>query len=184
MKSPHYFIVKPIGSERYSNKSVSGLIVNVSLEDHAYTQRLAEVISTPIDYEGDVEEGDVIVVHHNTFRIQYNNQGTPLESKYHIKDDLFYIEIPLAYMVIKKNTNEKIALAPFCFVEPNYKIDKWEGYKEDEQYATLKYLNKYMPSLGFKEGDLVGLKKDSEYEFKVYEETLYMINQNRILFTL
>jgi hypothetical protein len=180
MRSPHYFIVRPFNSERYSNNS-NGLVLNISVEDHNFTQRIAEVVSTPISYEGDVEVGDLIIVHHNTFRIQYNNQGFPLESKYHIEDDLFYVEKELAYMVIKCDGN-KIALPPFCFIEPTYIEYKYEGYKENEQICILKYKNRDMTSLN--QGDKVGVKKDSEYEFNIFDEKLYMINQNRIILHL
>jgi hypothetical protein len=182
MNSPHYFIVKPLNSKRYSNLTESGLVLNTSVEDHNFTQRLAKVMSTPIGYSGDVDVNDIIVVHHNTFRVQYNNQGVPLESKYHIEDDLFYVEIPLAYMVIKDSTKEKIALPPFCFVEQSYIEDKWEGLIEEKQYGFLKYKNKDM--INFNIGDKVGMKQDSEYEFNLFEEKLYMINQNRILLTI
>jgi len=178
MKSPHYFIVRPFDSQRYSNLSDNGLVLNISLEDHNFTQRVASVVSVPIGYEGDVEVGDLIVVHHNTFRIQYSNQGVPLESKYHIQDDLFYVEIPLAYMVIKKD--KKIALPPYCFVEQSQVNDKWQGLIDESQYGFLRYKNKDM--VDFKEGDKVALKQDSEYEFNLFGEKLYMINQNRILF--
>ena len=183
MKSPHYFIVKPLNSERYSNLSESGLVLNISYEDHTFTQRLAEVISTPIGYQGDVNPGDIIVVHHNTFRVQYNNQGFPLESKYHIKDDLFYVETPLTYMVIKKDTNEVKAIAPYCFIQPMFEKDEFgTGEKEVEQMCWLKYKNDQMKS--FNEGDVIGVKKDSEYEFNLFGEKLYMINSNRILFSI
>lgn len=182
MKSPHYFIVRPLNSERYSNLNQDGLILNTSVEDHNFTQRLAEVVSTPIGYEGDVEVGDTIVVHHNTFRIQYNNQGIPLESKYHIEDDLFYVEIPLAYMVEKKDTKERIALPPYCFIQQSFVDDKWQGVIPEEQFGILRYKNKDM--VDFNVGDKVGMKQDSEYEFNVFGESLYMINQNRILFTV
>ena len=180
MKSPHYFIVKPLNSQRYSNLSESGLLLNISFEDHNFTQRIAEVVSVPIRYEGDVEVGDLIVVHHNTFRVQYNNQGIPLESKYHIEDDLFYVELQLAYMVIKGD--KKIALPPYCFVEQTYIEDKWEGLIQEEQYGILKYKNKEMTN--FNQGDKVGMMKDSEYEFDVFGEKLYMMNQNRLLLTI
>jgi hypothetical protein len=181
MKSPHYFIVRPLDSKRYSNLTNSGLVLNTSVEDHNFTQRLAEVVSTPIGYEGDVEVGDTIVVHHNTFRIQYNNRGIPLESKYHIEDDLFYVELPLAYMVIKKDKS-KIALPPFCFVEQSYVEDKWQGLIEEKQFGFLRYKNKDM--IDFAIGSKVGMKEDSEYEFNIFGEKLYMMNQNRILFSL
>jgi co-chaperonin GroES (HSP10) len=180
MKSPHYFIVRPLDSQRYANLSDSGLVLNTSLEDHNFTQRVASVVSTPIGHEGDVEVGDLIVVHHNTFRVQYNNQGMPLESKYHIQDDLFYVEIPLAYMVIKGD--KKIALPPYCFVEQSQVNDKWQGLIDETQYGFLRYKNKDM--VDFNEGDKVALKQDSEYEFNLFGEKLYMINQNRILFTV
>lgn len=182
MKSPHYFIVRPLDSKRYSNLTNSGLVLNTSVEDHNFTQRLAEVVSTPIGYEGDVEIGDTIVVHHNTFRIQYNNRGIPLESKYHIEDDLFYVELPLAYMVKKRFKDEKIALPPFCFVQQSFIEDKWQGIIPETQYGILKYKNKDM--VDFNVGDKIGMKEDSEYEFNIFGENLYMINQNRILFSL
>jgi len=181
MKSPHYFIVTPCNNERYASIS-DKFNLSVSVEDHNFTQRIAEVVSTPIGYVGDVEVGDLIVLHHNTFRIQYNNRGVPLESKYHIEDNLFYVEKELCYMVLKKNTQEKIALAPFCFIEPTYANDKYEGYKENEQICILKYKNKEMNQ--FNNGDVIGVKKDSEYEFNIFNEKLYMINQNRILLIL
>jgi hypothetical protein len=94
---------------------------------------------------------------------------------------LFYVEKELAYMVIK-NDGSKIALPPFCFIEPTYIEDKYEGYKENEQICTLKYKNKNMTSI--ENGSLVGVKKDSEYEFNIFDEKLYMINQNRIILHL
>ena len=46
----------------------------------------------------------------------------------------------------------------------------------------FKIQNSQMKS--FNEGDVVGVKKDSEYEFNLFGEKLYMINSNRILFSL
>jgi len=55
MKSPLYFIIRPLRNQEYINKLDSGLIVNTSIEDHTYTQRMAVVITTPIDYKGEIE---------------------------------------------------------------------------------------------------------------------------------
>lgn len=180
MKSPHYFIVKPLNNERYNNES-NGLIVNVSLEDHNFTQRLCEVVQVPINYDGVVGIGDTLVVGHNTFRVYYDNRGYPKESKYHIKDNLFYVEPSLCHMVIKKDSNEYVAIEPYCFVEPIMKDYKYEGVKEEEQFGILKYANTDMLNNGFKNGDKVGFMKDSEYEFKINDEKLYMMKQRRIL---
>jgi hypothetical protein len=180
MKSPHYFIVKPLNEQRYNSES-NGLIVNVSLEDHNFTQRLAEIIQVPIGYDGPAEVGDTLVVGHNTFRIYYDNKGYQRESKYHIQDNLFYVEPELSYMVIKRNSNNYIALEPYCFVEPLKKDYEYEGVKEEEQFGVLKYANTDMLSKGFKNGDKIGFMKDSEYEFNIEDQKLYMMKQRRVL---
>ena len=36
----------------------------------------------------------------------------------------------------------------------------------------------------FNQEDKIGVKKDSEYEFNIFNEKLYMINQNRIILHL
>ena len=180
MKSPHYFIVKPLNEQRYNNES-NGLIVNVSLEDHNFTQRLCEVIQVPIGYVGPVSIGDTLVVGHNTFRIYYDNRGYQRESKYHIEDNLFYVEQELSYMVIKKDSNDHIALEPYCFVEPPNKEYEYEGTKEEEQFGILKYANIDMLSKGFNNGDKIGFMKDSEYEFNIEDQKLYMMKQRRVL---
>ena len=55
MRSPYNFIVKPIGGKRYNNsKSIGGidLIISTSEEDHRFSNRYAEVIETPLKYDG------------------------------------------------------------------------------------------------------------------------------------
>jgi hypothetical protein len=49
MKSPFYFIAKPVDGKRYANtKDIGGveLIVSTSEEDHKFSNRFAEVIET------------------------------------------------------------------------------------------------------------------------------------------
>ena len=180
MKSPHYFIVKPLNEKRYNNES-NGIIVNVSLEDHNFTQRLCEVIQVPIGYNGPAEIGDTLVVGHNTFRVYYDNQGYPRESKYHIEGNLFYVEPELSYMIIKRGSKDKIALEPYCFVKPLMKEYRYEGEKEEEQFGILMYANTDMLNKGFNNGDRVGFMRDSEYEFNIEDEKLYMMKQRRVL---
>jgi hypothetical protein len=75
MRSPFYFIVEPLGGEKYEAVRQNGLIVSVSQEDHSATNRFATVINTPIGYDGPIEPGDTIVVHHNIFRVYYDMKG-------------------------------------------------------------------------------------------------------------
>ena len=53
MKSPFYFIIKPFKHNRYVNSKVIGgeeLIISTSDEDHRFSNRYGEVVSTPLGY--------------------------------------------------------------------------------------------------------------------------------------
>jgi len=68
MKALYSFIVKPYNDRRYDNiKSIGGLdfVTSVSEEDHTVSNRYAEVMSLPLHYNGDIEVGDTLLVHHN-----------------------------------------------------------------------------------------------------------------------
>jgi hypothetical protein len=180
MKSPLYFIIRPMNNEEYINKLDSGLIVNTSVEDHEYTQRMAIISIVPMGYSGRIKEGDTVILHHNTFRTQYDNQGFPRDSMYKIAENLYYIEESLIYGVIKEdNTIE--ALLPFCFVEPIDEESTFEGVIEVEREGILYATSKEFSDEGFYPGDRVFFKRDSEYEFNINGKKLYMMNQNRVL---
>ena len=58
MKSPTNFIVRPLNGRRYNNIKKIGdvdLITSTSQEDHKVSNRYAEVVSTPINYSGDIQ---------------------------------------------------------------------------------------------------------------------------------
>ena len=60
MKSPFSFIVEPYNGRRYDNIKKIGdvnLIISSSKEDHTVSNRFAKVISTPINYEGEIIPG-------------------------------------------------------------------------------------------------------------------------------
>ena len=74
MKSPFFFIVKPLKGRRYNNtKELSGVefITSTSEENHLASNRFGVVISTPLGYKGDIVEGDLLLVHHNVFKLLY-----------------------------------------------------------------------------------------------------------------
>ena len=59
MKSPFYFIVKPVDDKRYKNtKTIEGMeiITSTSEENHKAANREAEVVATPIGYNGQIEK--------------------------------------------------------------------------------------------------------------------------------
>ena len=88
MKSPHQFIVKPINGKRYDNtKEIGGVdfIVSTSEEDHKFSNRYAEVLATPLSYDGDIESGDILLVHHNVFKFYNDMKGQRQSGKSFLK---------------------------------------------------------------------------------------------------
>jgi hypothetical protein len=82
MHSPYYFIVKPHGLEYNNEIEIAGqkVIVNSTVENHKHVNRFAEVVHVPKRYTGRISKGDLIIVHHNIFRIYYDMRGRPKKS--------------------------------------------------------------------------------------------------------
>jgi len=183
MKSPHYFIISPLNGERYVNKTEAGVIINTSIEDGFTTQRLSIVEQTPVGYKGIIDVNDIVVVHHNTFRTELNNQGIPIPSKKNIKDNLFYIEEELIYLRVRGEDVK--ANMNYCFVEKVYNFcDIYKETRVQEQYGKIVYANQNMIERGLVEGTRVGFKKDSEYSFDIFGRELYMMKDHRLLITV
>jgi hypothetical protein len=180
MKSIHYFIVTPLNGERYVNTNDSGIIINTSIEDGHTTQRLGIVEVLPINYDGVINIGDIVVVHHNTFRTELNNKGVPVSNKRNIKDNLFYIEEELIYLRVRGE--DVIANKNYCFVEKVYHFcDINKDQRVKEQYGKIVYPNQDMINKGLVAGVQVGFKKESEYVFNIFGQELYMMKDHRIL---
>lgn len=179
IKSPLHIIIKPFNGEEYVRKSKSGIITTTSIEDHNFTQRLAEVVIVPEINPNNIKKGDIIIVHHNTFRTQYSNQGVERPSMYYIKDDLYYIEEGLYYGVVDGDNINMIDT--FCMVEPIVSTVDFEGVKEIENTGKIIYMPKWMRKNGLKENSTVFFKNDSEYEFNILDKKLYLMKTKRIL---
>ena len=70
MKSPFYFIVKPVAGKRYNNtKKIAEIdfITSSSEEDYKFSNREALVQQLPLNYQGDIRISDTLLVHHNVF---------------------------------------------------------------------------------------------------------------------
>jgi len=173
MKSPLFFIVKPKGSQYVSNGD--SLISNVSIEDGRNVNRVGIVHAVPAQYTGIVNIGDEIIVHHNVFRITYNQAGIPTHSGNYIKDNMYYVYPDMVYLVIKPN-GEKISIDPFVFVEPII-----EDGDELLNTGILKYGNSFTKQNNIKEGDRVFFKDFSTHEFTFDNERLYKMKSKQIL---
>ena len=106
MQSPDRFIVKPVNGKRYNNtKEIGGLefITSTSEEEVAASNREAEVIAVPLNYKGEIEPGDTLLVHHNVFKFYNDMKGRRQSGRSFFKEDLFFIEDEQFYMYKKNN---------------------------------------------------------------------------------
>ena len=182
IKSPFRFIISPLNDEQYINtKEIFGvkLTVNTSIENAEDVQRYAKVIEVPMIYDGDIKAGDTVIVQHNVFRITTNDKGIPMQSNNFIKENLFYVDEELIYLVINekgiKASNDNV------FVEPITEILPWLGEVEKKHTGIVKYSNKDLNAQGVKDGDTIIFRKECEYPFNINEERLYKMSNKRIL---
>jgi hypothetical protein len=105
-------------------------------------------------------------------------KGNQKSSWHHLFDDYFIIDSEQLYLY-KDPDGEWIAPYPYCFVRPidnQDKIISSTGSRE-ELWGELVYFNEMLEDVS--KGDIVAFAPDSEYEFRIDEETLYrMYNKN------
>jgi hypothetical protein len=183
MKSPFYFIAKPVKGKRYDNtKDISGveILVSTSEEDHKFSNRFAEVVELPLGYSGPISAGDILLVHHNVFKFYNDIKGRQKSGKSFFKDDLFFIETEQFYMY--KRSSIWNAYDRYCFVKPIPAKDSYikKPFSEEPLMGIMKYPNEYLISRGINEGDAVCFSPDSEYEFDVDGEKLYRMYDHQI----
>lgn len=181
MHAPYYFVVEPLG-EHYNNEvEIAGkkIIVNSTVENHKHVNRLARIMYLPSRYKGTISAGDIIIVHHNVFRIYYDIKGRPKKSPNYFKDNLYFIDEDQFYMF--NNGERWNSVKDYCFVRP---VNLEHGYLHEEGYepntGILVYGNKRLESMGVHEGDKINFTKNSEYEFDVDGEMLYRMRTNDI----
>ena len=187
MKSPFYFIVKPMNGKRYDNTKdigVADFIVSTSEEDHKFSNRYAEVIELPLGYTGPISIGDTLLVHHNAFKYYNDMRGRQKSGKSFFKDDLFFIETDQFFMYKKGNLWN--AYDKYCFVKPIDAIDSYikKPFSDEPLMGEMLYPNDYLISKGINKGDIVCFSPDSEYEFTIDDVKMYRIIDNQITIKL
>ena len=188
MKSPREFIVHAVNKKRYNNtKDIGGVdfIISSSEEDHRFSNREAVVVETPIGYNGPIEKGDILLVHHNVFKYYNDMYGRQKSGKSFLKDDLFFIDNEQFFMYKKKD--KWFCHDRYCFIKP-IAAEKKGSLEKNCAYEPLvgvmKYANIYLKSKGVKEGDKVCFTPHSEYEFTVDEELLYRVYDHQVTVVL
>jgi hypothetical protein len=184
MQSPHSFLVKPLKDRRYDNiVDIGGIqfITSSSKEDHTASNRFAEVINVPVGYSGDIAIGDTLLVHHNVFKFYNAMNGKERSGKSFLFDDMFAIDPDQYYMY--KHDGEWICDSKSSFVKPvkadNSVINK--GSKHEPLRGEVVYPSPYLKSIGISKGDMISFAPNSEYEFKVDDETLYRIYNSHLV---
>lgn len=187
MRSPFYFIARPRMGKRYDNtKNIGGveLIVSTSEEDHKFSNRYAEVIDTPIGYNGPIEPGDTLLVHHNAFKFYNDMKGRQKSGKSFFRDDKFFIETDQFFLY--KKGDKWHSYDRYCFVRPIPATESYikKPFSEEPLMGEMVYPNEYLISRGINAGDKVCFAPDSEYEFNVDGEKLYRMYDHQITIKL
>ncbi len=180
MNSVYDFIIKPLG-ERYNNKvniDNKELIINSSISDHKFVNRLAKVVSIPLAIKTNIKINDIVIVHHNLFRRYYNMKGESVNGSKYFKDDLYFASESQIYLYNNDiwNTNKD-----FCFIKPLQENNEFSVEKVKKNVGILKYGNSSLEVLGITTGDVVGFKSNREFEFVVDKQLLYCMESNDIL---
>lgn len=181
MRSIFSFIVKPVG-ERYNNKvkvEDKELIINTKIESFKSVNNVAEVVAVPLAYSTDIKVGDIVVIHHNVFRVFYDIRGNKKNSRSYFMDDLYFCDLDQIYLY--KNTGKWKAFGDRCFIKPIKNKDYLNIAKEQRLIGILKYGNSSLEALKINEGDLVGYTPYGEFDFVIDGQRLYCMKSNDIV---
>jgi len=181
MRSIYDFIIKPIG-KRYDNEVKVGehtLITNSSIESFKHVNNIAEVVETPVAFATSIKKGDLIIVHHNVFRVFYDMKGIKKNSRSFLKNDLFFCAVDQVYLYKRKNTWK--SFGDRCFVAPVKNKDVLSADKIADLIGILKIGNSSLKGSGINPGDVIGFTPGSEWEFVIDNQLMYCMKSNDIV---
>jgi hypothetical protein len=181
MRSVYDFIIKPVG-KRYDNEVKVGehtLITNSSIESFKHVNNIAEVVETPVAFATPIRKGDLIIVHHNVFRVFYDMKGIKKNSRSFLKDNLFFCAVDQVYLYKRKDTWK--SFGDRCFVTPVKNKDFLSTDKVADLIGILKIGNSSLEESGINPGDIIGFTPNSEWEFVVDNQIMYCMKSNDIV---
>jgi len=181
MKSLCDFIIKPLG-DRYENEIKIGdkaLVLNTKIESFKSVNNLAVVVETPKAFKTSIQKGDIVLIHHNVFRVFYDMKGVKKNSRSYFKDDLYFCAVDQIYLY--KNTEDWKSFGDRCFVMPLKNEDILTNDKEQKLIGILKYGNNSLKALNINPGDVVGFTPNSEWDFIVDEQRVFCMKSNDIV---
>lgn len=175
MTAPHSFIVKPKENRYKSPKQLGDISIDrvSSIEDAKDVSKSGIVVSLPKNYNGEIEVGDEVIIHHNIFRMYYDVKGKLKYSRAYLYENRYQV-IPEELFLYKKNGEWK-ANEDFCFVKPIEEdtISFLKGKK-------LPHSGKIVISNNHPVGEEIGFTPESEYPVEVNGEVLYRMRDKDI----
>ena len=170
MKSLYELVVRPVG-ERYNNSKKVGdkeLILNTEIFNHSFVNRVAEVISVPVDNPFNIELGEQLIIHHNVFRRWHDVKGNEKNSRGFLNEGEYFVSPDQVYMRGKPGSWK--AIPGYTFVKPLKSIDDLDVDDERPLVGIVKYSDgTFLPT------QLVGFCPSMEFEFIIDGERLYRI---------
>ena len=177
MKAVYNFVVQPVKSRYNNTKDIDGkeLIVNTEIFNHQYVSREAIVKAIPTVGETDIKVGDTVIVHHNVFRRWHNQYGVEKNSRAYIDEDTYLVQPDQIFLykpkaIFSYHNRKWQAMKGYCFVTPIKSTDKLNTDKEQPLMGVVKYTDGTA-----EEGDLIGFRPSSEYEFIIDGKKLYRL---------
>ncbi len=146
MRSPTCFIAFPFGERRYDNTKIMGdveVVTSTSEENHHAANRFAVVKEVPLEYDGPIKTGDILLVHHNVFKFYNDMQGRRKSGKSYFKDNLFFVD-PDQFFLYKQNGEWK-GYNKYCFIKPAPVKTSYikKSITEEPLFGTIKYINRW-----------------------------------------
>jgi co-chaperonin GroES (HSP10) len=187
LRPRHAYLIEPVGGEYRNTKSLAGsdIVVNTSIEDAKYVNRLGVVLEVPINHRENIKVGDLVIVHHNVFRTHLNMRGTKTKSNEFFRANTYLVTTDRIFLY---GSHKKWSTVnDFCFIRPSLK-DQDRSYtqveKLQENTGTVYFGNETLTSADILVGDKVGFTRNSEYEFEIDGESLYRMQNRDICLTI
>ena len=177
MKAVYNFVVTPVKSRYNNTKDIDGkeLILNTEIFNHQYISREAIVKAIPTVGKTDIKVGDTVIVHHNVFRRWHNQHGIEKNSRAYIDEDHYLVQPDQIFLhkpkaIFSYHNRKWQAMKGYCFVAPIKSTDNLSSDKEQPLMGVVKYTDGTV-----NEGDLIGFRPSSEYEFVIDGKKLYRL---------
>ena len=180
MKTTYQYLIEPVG-ERYNNaKQIEGkeIIINTTMDetDFKYTNRIGKVVGLPA-YDGPLQEGDRVIVHHNTFRKWFNVRGRMKDSSNFIRNGWFYAGLDQVFAYDRGDG--WVTVQDYCFVEPEEDMNWMDTRVLSKSFGKVAITNPILEAQGVTVGDRVFFNEQAAYKFVIDGRTLYKMSAFR-----